>query len=301
MRKLVELSANKHGLNVFLHPVLTYDHGDESLLGALCFAPDNPDQFFATLETPLLQMAKLLAPIATTTAITIALELPLTVSTPPPQWAVSLCGSNAQPQYDYDNAWRQLAQRVRVVTSNGVTPTALVSYAAIPLSASSIQFWDAMDFIGLEWYLPMNASADVSPSIDVMTEQTLQHLKHFNNAVRVQRNLSQPIVWTEVGVPSYTGAAATPFSAPTHRCDSVVANLTAQDDAYSALLQAVQFSLDKDGTDVLAGAFFYAFDNSFTSDSYPNGRLWPCFFTPRGKPALQTLTKQFLLIGERSK
>ena len=137
----------------------------------------------------------------------------------------------------------------------------------------------------------MNATENAVPGVDEMVNVTLGLLSRFEQARQALKLANLPFVWTEVGVPSYTTAAASPFVFPpddggcTGRFQG---NQTTQANAFEALLTA---ALRRN--DILRGAFVYGFDNAATEDSFPDGSLYPCFYTPRGKLAMKSISKGF--------
>ncbi len=65
-------------------------------------------------------------------------------------------------------------------------------------------------------------------------------------------------------------------------------NFTAQADAYEALFTAVS-----NASGIVSGVFTFWIDNPSTSDYVSVGSKWPCFYTPRGKPAFSVLAAAY--------
>ncbi len=120
--------------------------------------------------------------------------------------------------------WRDLAARIRALYSGQLT------YAANwGREAEELQFWDALDVIGVDSYYPLSASANPSDDeLAVGAEAITQRLGALS------RRWSKPILFTEIGYPSHPGAWQEPWS------DRSEVDLAAQTRATSAMLRALE-------------------------------------------------------------
>lgn len=101
----------------------------------------------------------------------------------------------------HEEAWRALIQKIRTVYSGQLT------YAAnFYKEYEAIQFWDALDYIGIQAYFPLTES----------TEPTLQSLQvgwqpHLKQIKAFQQKWDKPIIFTEFGYRSSKDAAIHPW------------------------------------------------------------------------------------------
>lgn len=144
-------------------------------------SPEEWKQWFAQYESFILHHARL-AEAHDFAALCIGTELYLT-------------------SVGHEAAWRQIIAKVREVYSGKIT------YAAnFYKEYEEIQFWDALDFIGIQAYFPLSE----------ITEPTVEQLKkgwqpHYQQIKQLQKKWNKPIVFTEVGYRSSTDAAIRPW------------------------------------------------------------------------------------------
>lgn len=92
----------------------------------------------------------------------------------------------------------------------------------------NVKFWDDMDYVGIDAYFPI--SDKESPSL----EEIRQGWKRWVNEIEeFQREVSKPIIFTEIGYCSAGGTASTPWQ----EISAGKVDLRLQADCYEALLQ----------------------------------------------------------------
>jgi hypothetical protein len=154
----------------------------------------------------------------------------------------------------YDNEWREIARRVRTIYPGPLT------YAATQgPEFESITFWDALDYIGIDNYYPLDEKYSVS---DMMRRIQTVHAR-FN----------KPVLFTEAGYSAVEGARYTPWEDETRKPLS----LDEQAKCYRALLEAFY---DKDW---FAGVYWWKVGT--------NGYGGPqnSSMTPWRKPAMEVI------------
>lgn len=97
----------------------------------------------------------------------------------------------------FQNEWRQIIRRVR-----SVYPGPLVYAANFGTEFENLEFWDELDYIGLDNYYPL-------PD-DLSTEDVVRRVE------RVQEKFKRPIIFTEVGFPSGEKPNREPWSEGFH-------------------------------------------------------------------------------------
>lgn len=162
--------------------------------------------------------------------------------------------------------WRALIEQVREVYSGGVT------YAANHDEYQDVQFWDALDFIGIDAYFPL---AD-EPTSDVAELRGAWDVI-VGDLATFAETVDRSIVFTEVGYPSQEGAVTAPFNVD----QSTVVSDEEQEAALSAMLGAV------DGQAWFGGFHWWMW---FEEDSETEHDLG---YTPEGKPAETVLRSRW--------
>lgn len=155
-----------------------------------------------------------------------------------------------------------------------------------------MQFWDLLDFISADTYVPLINSSGLVPSLAQMQSIFTNYMRYFEAWLQSQpANVSSlPVVWSEVGYPSSAAGLAAPSANPPDVCSGAAsANLTLQAMAFQALFAAApEFEW-------LRGLNVFWFDNPSSPGYYPdrdtNG--WACDWTVRGKPAEKIIAGAF--------
>lgn len=100
--------------------------------------------------------------------------------------------------------WRQLIAKVRQVYSGKLT------YAAnFYKEYESIQFWDDLDYIGIQGYFPLTKKED--PNLEELMEGWRPHYKSIK---KFARKWNRPVIFTELGYRSMRNAAIEPWAWP---------------------------------------------------------------------------------------
>ncbi len=177
-----------------------------------------------------------------------------------------------------ESDWRNLIAEIRKVYHGQLT------YAANWFEAfEQIQFWDALDFIGIQAYFPL--STELSPSIEQLKAGWQSHLSQIT---AVQRQYQKPIIFTEIGYRSTADAAIEPWKWPNSselnpENRATDAGLLTQAKCYDAFFQIFWHQ------DWFAGAYWWKWFPEITQESQQVGRG----FTPQNKPAQEILNRQY--------
>lgn len=164
-------------------------------------------------------------------------------------------------------AWREVIAAVRQVFTGPIT------YAANHDEYGEVEFWDAVDLIGVDAYFPLSSVpttilSDLSRSWEPIVEDLAGVADRFQRAV----------VFTEVGYPSQEGAAVQPYNPFYSDVPSV--------EEQAAALQAM---IDTVGPQPWFGGFHWWM--WFVEDSERDAAL---SYMPEGKPAADILTGYWL-------
>jgi len=162
----------------------------------------------------------------------------------------------------HEDRWRKLIAEVRTVFSGEIV------YAASWDEAPGVRFWDAVDFVGVNFYAPV-ATRDPSSRFDLLAgwQPWLDRIRLLHK--QTDRN----ILITEIGYRSIDGAAQHPYD---FERDGAV-DLEGQADLYWAAMQALG---DKPW---IEGMHWW----NWLIDSTPGAEEKD--FTPEGKPAQKEL------------
>lgn len=98
--------------------------------------------------------------------------------------------------------WRRLIAQARKRFSGRLT------YAANYDEVGRVEFWDALDAIGVDAYFPLTGAPD--PAVADLVDAWEGPLRELE---RLHRRWDRPVLLTEVGYPSATSAARTPYAA----------------------------------------------------------------------------------------
>ena len=167
--------------------------------------------------------------------------------------------------------WRRLIAEVRRVYSGQLT------YAANwNREVEDVPFWDALDLIGVQGYVPLAATP--VPTVGELEAAWRPHVATLEALARRHR---RPILFTEIGYVSRPGTTAEPWQWPERRGESSEARgLEAQARAYEAFFRAFWHR------PWVAGAYFWKW--------YPEPpAVAPVDFSPQGKPAELVLARWY--------
>ena len=159
----------------------------------------------------------------------------------------------------YDADWRRLIARARALY-----PGPIVYAANFGEEFETLTFWDALDYIGLQEYYPLPDS--------LSTEELVAKVE------RVQKKYGKPVLFTEAGFPSATGANRKPWD---DSGGEVSVDLQAR--CYDAIFPAFY---DKPWFE---GVYWW----KIGSDA--RGGPSDSSHTPWGKPAMQVISRYYLL------
>ncbi|WGH74852.1 glycoside hydrolase [Tenacibaculum tangerinum] len=169
-----------------------------------------------------------------------------------------------RPEY-----WKKLIKKIRNVYSGKLT------YAANWDEFKRVDFWQELDFIGIDAYFPL--SDQKSPSIEEL-ERGWQ--AHKNTIVELQNKFSKPVLFTEYGYRSINFVGKEPWTSS--RIEGNV-NLENQQKALQALYN--QFWNE----DWFAGGFVWKWFYNHKEVGGPTNNR----FTPQNKPGELTIKKRY--------
>lgn len=184
----------------------------------------------------------------------------------------NVLGNEHQQRY-----WQNLIQAVRQVYQGPLT------YAAnfeAPGSYRQVSFWQQLDYIGIDAYF--SVSKQKKPSLRHILKCWKRQIKKIERWHR-KHHPTKPILFTELGVSSYQGAAQLPWKHP----PGEVVDLHEQARYYEAFFEAFMYK------PWLRGVFWWWWDNPSTSDYVHGGKDYPYYYTPQGKPAEQVLRQYY--------
>jgi hypothetical protein len=171
------------------------------------------------------------------------------------------------------DSWRDVANDVRLHYSGPIV------YAANHGSEQVVQWWDAVDYIGIDAYYPLTDSNDSNLA------QLTAAWNNRANSIESWRNANWPdkkLIFTEVGYCSYNGTNKHPWAGP-GSTDAL--DLNEQADCYKALLSVCS------ARDLWLGAFWWNWESN------PNaGGLTDKNITPQNKPAENIMSDYYITI-----
>lgn len=177
------------------------------------------------------------------------------------------------------DAWRQIATRVREVYDGPLT------YASNHGNEEQIEWWDAVDYIGIDAYYPLSNTSTPIP------RQLRSAWMRIANTIETWLDESwpdKPVLFTEIGYRSWDGANVRPWEFSGGGADEV--DLQEQVDCYEAVLGVMQ-----------EREWFWGF-YWWNWETNPNaGGPSDPGYTPQGKPVAETirLWYQEILTGGR--
>jgi len=166
-----------------------------------------------------------------------------------------------------ENDWRKVASAVREIYSGPLV------YSSNPGVEDQVQWWDAVDYIGIDAYYPLTNS--LNPTVDQLTEAWSKYVLRLE---KLSRKWNRPVVFTEVGYKSVDGSNITPND--WKRFAEI--DLQEQADCYSAVFKA--FS----GKSWWHGVFWWQW---FTN--LRQGGPYDETYTANNKPAEDVLRKAY--------
>lgn len=247
--------AHALGIQVLLKPHLWIGGG------AWCgeINPGTPERwtrFFASYERLLLHYAEL-AQSAGADMLAVGVEL---------------CSTTAQ----FADRWHELITKTRALY------TGKLVYAANWDEVGRVPFWDALDFIGVQFYAPLAEAPDAP---DAILAQRLSG--HLDTIEQVALRTRRPVLFTEVGYKSIRATAVQPHLWPEHLSRSALeVSDAAQAQAYRVFFSGIR------SRGWVAGVYVWKwFSDPESQEEDATG------FSPRGKPAEAVLRAAFSPAG----
>jgi hypothetical protein len=215
--------AHARGLKVYLVPHLSPEYWGPGVKGKGDLMPADPDMFFENYTRFITHYADI-AQASGTEMFGIGNELDTLTQT----------DIATSPAFDKDVKWRGVIAAVRDHYTGQITYS-VSCMDERRCGPELIPFWDAVDVIGWEWYVPI-ASGPHEPisSMKANAERIIaNHMKPLADKYR------KPVVITEIGWEAYPGACAHTYgTGPSKSGDRVE-----QASCYEAMFQAIE---DKD-------------------------------------------------------
>jgi hypothetical protein len=185
-------------------------------------------------------------------------------------FALFCIGTELQNTSGKEKEWRSLIKKIKSVYHGPLT------YAAnFHEEFEKIEFWDALDYIGIQAYFPLSKNKDAE-----LNELVLGWKAPIAAIEKVQRRFNKPVIFTEIGYRSTHDAAIEPWRWPSSG-DAGDACNEAQAACYRAFFETVWTKK------WLAGVYFWKW--------YPHGphRQGAIDFTPQGKMAEKVILEYF--------
>lgn len=100
----------------------------------------------------------------------------------------------------YTDEWREIINKVREVFTGKLT------YAAEGMNAQKIEFWDALDYIGIDAYFPLTNKNE--PTLDELSWGWKTYEPHIR---ALSEKYDKQVIFTEIGFKSVEGTAIEPW------------------------------------------------------------------------------------------
>ena len=173
-----------------------------------------------------------------------------------------------RPEY-----WRRLIAEVREIYSGKIT------YGANWSSEyKEIEFWDDLDFIGIQAYFPI--SDKENPTTQELAAGWQEYLEEIKE---LSEHYDRKVLFTEVGYKSSANGAIRPWEWAEHpESEGNVYSPQLQQNAYEAFFQEVW------DQPWMAGAYIWQL-----RIDWEQSKFYDLDFTPQGKPALQVLKQGY--------
>jgi Ca2+-binding RTX toxin-like protein len=267
------LEAKERGLKVVLKPHLETNNR----VWRAELAPTDPKAWFDSYKAMMVEYAKV-AQAAGAEMICVGTEMDSMIN------PTKTCSDGKT----YTQKWAEIIDAVRAVYSGKVT------YAATYGTVKDVGFWDKVDYIGVDAYIP--SSTVNNPTVDQIVDAWVK--PHFNPWIRdtlhggksvvdyykaLSEQYGKKVIFTEVGYKSMDGANKDPgvFGG------SGTYDPQEQVDCYEALYKV----MENYGGQWLAGSFlwsYYSFENPMTERDVP----WTDY-TTQHKPANAVVTAHY--------
>ncbi len=170
-------------------------------------------------------------------------------------------------------AWRNMIKRLRTIYSGP-----MVYAANWGEEFENLEFWDALEAIGLDCYYPL--SEKENPTDAELMAGAEQIVKKIHT---ISKKFNKPVLLTEIGFCSMPQT----WKSPHQDSRGAPVDLEAQRRCYEAISQALKNSMQKDG-EWLAGIYWWKWP-SMLEDGGPQDNQ----FTPNGKPAAEVVERWY--------
>ncbi len=171
-------------------------------------------------------------------------------------------------------ASQKTAEWKNVISSIKKAYSGKLIYAANWDNYKNIEFWEDLDYIGIDAYFPL--TYDQNPSVDELKKGWEKWAQEIESWVSTQ---SKPIVFTEIGYASSPVAPSKPWENGTHGN----ADVEIQAKCYTAFFETIW------NRPWLAGVYWWKWAPSVYGGGKNNRR-----FTPMNKPAAEILSKHYV-------
>lgn len=169
----------------------------------------------------------------------------------------------------YTDEWIEIIKKIREVFNGKLT------YAAEGMNAQKIEFWDVLDYIGIDAYFPLTDKND--PTLDDLVEGW----KKYESEIRaLSEKFNKKVIFTEIGFKSVEGTAIKPWEWNND-------GKTSQSEQALAFEATRLAFVDKP---YLAGIFVWKYFTDMNSDERGNVEKG---FTPYMKEAEKVLSSWF--------
>lgn len=176
-------------------------------------------------------------------------------------------GTELEKTSHREKEWRAIIREIKKVYSGELT------YAANFTEYDKINFWDELDYIGIQAYFPLSKNEN----------PTLKELKSSWGAVlpkieKIVRRYNKPVIFTEIGYCNTVDAAIAPWVWPNERKETALSE-EVQARCYQAFFDTAWQK------EWLVGVYFWKW--------YPEVRDRNPDFTPQGKKAEKVMERAF--------
>jgi len=169
----------------------------------------------------------------------------------------------------YTDKWNNLIRKIRSVYSGRLT------YAAEWKNAKNVNFWNSLDYIGIDAYYPLTEKNN--PSVEELIDSWAKYDREFST---LYKEYGKKIIFTEIGYKSVEGTAKRPWEW-SH-------NTKYSEEEQAAAFEALsKFFANKP---YLAGVFIWKYFTDNNSDEKGNIKKG---FTPYGKKAENVIIDWF--------
>ena len=189
------------------------------------------------------------------------------------------------PAVERPQDWRRLITAIRQVYGGK-----LVYAANWHGEFEEVEFWDELDFIGLQAYFPLTAAPDMAPGVQsTLISPTVEELKkswqvHLPTIERVYKRYGKPILVTEFGYHSTVDATVRPWEWESSDWPvGYEVGLTTQANGYEAFFQT--FSQQP----WFAGVYIW----KWYPQDHRVGGVFDKDFTPQNKPAEEVMRQWY--------